>query len=140
MWPVGLAKSFRIAETGEEFSYEKNSIEKVGHALRYAIGNIVDITLREIRNPITIVSLTAIAMVAVTIAYYPATVIGIIAKVFPLALKIEPWRLKFALYLSIQMTILGVGIRALGRFANPSFIEKWKTGDLEPVYIGDRKV
>lgn len=50
----------------------------------------MDVTLREIKNPITIVSLTAIAMVAVTIAYYPATIVGILAKVFPLALKIEP--------------------------------------------------
>ncbi|MDB2614011.1 hypothetical protein N9Y92_02505, partial [Chlamydiales bacterium] len=124
---------------GETFKYSPNRLEKIGHTLRLGIGSALDLLLREIKNPITIVAFTALALLAATIGFYPATALAVVTTIVPFASAIQPWMIKLALYLLVQSTILGVGTRTLGRFDNPELLERWNKGDLEAVLPGDKR-
>lgn len=137
-WAFSIAYSFRDKE-GNSFIYEKNTLEKAGHFLRLGVGMATNTLFREIRNPIMIIALTALALLGVSIAFYPATALNVIASVCPILLKTKPWMARFALYLLCQSTILGIGLRTLGRLNNDLLVKAWKDGTLEANYPGDRR-
>lgn len=139
LWSFALAKSFREQGTDQVYNYQPNRLERVGRALRWGVGSVLDLLIREIKNPITIVALTALAMLAATIIFYPASVLSMAATVCPFVLKIQPWMLKFALFILAESTVLGIGVRAYGRFQNQELLERWRRGELDPAFIGDRQ-
>ncbi|MBA3815115.1 MAG: hypothetical protein H0X29_01060 [Parachlamydiaceae bacterium] len=139
LFSFAFAKGFRDIETQDEFQWKKNRCEQLGSALRWGVGSLADTLLKEIRNPVMIVGLTSLALLAVTVAFYPGTVLTITAKVFPLALKLKPWMVKMALYILMQTTVAGVGIRAYGRLSNKLLVQNWQQGRLEAVYPGEKK-
>lgn len=134
-----FAKGFRNIQTLEEHHWKKNSFEHLGTALRWGVGSLTDTLLKEIKNPIMIVGLTSLALLAVTIAFYPGTVIAATAKICPVALKIRPWMIKMALYILLQSTIAGIGIRAYGRLCNEQLLQVWKQGSLKAIHVGEKK-
>jgi hypothetical protein len=140
LFAFAYAKGFRDIRTQEEHQWKKNRLELIGSALRWGVGNLADILLKEIKNPTTIVGLTSLALLGVTIVFYPSTVLVVTAKVFPLVLKIKPWMLKMALYILAQTTIAGIGIRTYGRLSNRQLVHDWKQGYLESIYIGEKKI
>lgn len=139
LFAFAFAKGFRNIKTQEEHQWKKNSLEQLGTVLRWGVGSLTDTLLKEIKNPVTIVGLTSLALLAVTIAFYPGTVIAVTAIVFPAALKIQPWMIKIALYILVQTTIAGIGIRAYGRLCNEQLVQDWKQGSLKAVHVGEKK-
>ncbi len=133
------AKDFRKLSDDQPFEWEQSRLEELGNRLRWGLGSALDLILREIRNPITIVALTALAALIVSITFYPATTLGTAAKVAPFVLKVKPWMVKLALYIVTQVTTVGIGLRGYGRLQNAPLYEAWKRGELEPVYIGDQR-
>lgn len=137
LWRFALAKTFR--KEGQPFQYEPNRLERVGSALRWGVGSALDITLREIRNPVVVLALTALAMVVATAFYYPVIALGVVHAVVPFVFSIKLWMIKLACYIAVQSTLLGVGMRTVGRLLNEPLVDEWNKG-LEPVYLGDKKV
>jgi hypothetical protein len=138
-WPIILAKEFRVKNSGKVFQYQKNTMEKMGHVLRFGLGSIADLILREIKNPIMIIALTAIGFLIATFLFYPTVTLAIIAKVFPFIYAIKFWMIKLAIYISLQLTVLGVSLRTLGHLQNKFLMDEWSNGNLESVFIGDRR-
>ena len=134
-----FAKEFRKKSTGEIHQYPQNRLESVGNNLRWMLGRSTDLLLREIKNPITIIALTSLALFSVTIAFYPSSALLLAAKLLPPLSHLKPWMLKLTLYIATQSTILGVGLRSLGRFNNEALFRSWKRSELEAVFIGDRR-
>jgi len=131
-WAFAVAKDFRERETHIAYSYEKNRLEKLGSLLRGGVDYVLDFTLKEIKNPVMVVALTALAALSTTFVFYP--------HYLPFVNMVKPWMIRAAMYGSLEATILGIGLRNLGRLNNDLLREKWNRGELEPVYIGDRKV
>jgi hypothetical protein len=120
------AKHF--VKDGRPFQYEKKWQERLGEKIMFPVASFLDITLREIKNPVTVVALTALAALVVTLVFYPHLVV------------IEPWVIKTSAYVGLQTFIFGWGMRGYGRFANESLCDEWKSGALQPFFIGAKKV
>lgn len=129
-WRFVWAREFCDAATHERVDYAKTRLEKLGDFMVYPIMRGTDHALRNIRNPLMILSVTLTALVAVTILFYPEEFMGTIARTIPFALNLKPWMIQAALFTTIQTTILGVAVRALGRL-DPSG-PLWARWNLEP--------
>lgn len=44
-----------------------------------------------------------------------------------------------ALYILMQTTFAGIGIRAYGRLCNEQLVQDWKQGSLKAVHVGEKK-
>lgn len=101
------------------------------------MGAPLNLLLQKIRgrNPVTIIALTALAALAVTIAFYP----GAVLAVLPYMGSIQPWMIKIALYLTVQTTVAGIGLRAYGRFQNTCLCQQWENGEIHALFIGARR-
>lgn len=137
LWSFAIAKDFSHPN-GQPFAWRKNRSEEIGHVMRMGIGSLANTFFTHIKNPTSIVAMTALGSLAVTMAFYPETTLNFIATVCPIALKIEAWMIRAALYILCQTTVLGLCIRTLGRLDNPELVNNWKAGNLVPVYPGDR--
>jgi hypothetical protein len=129
-----FAKSFVHKDRESFFDYKKNKIEKVGSFLRSGVGESLDYFLRNIKDPITIVALTSISMVAATICFYPAQSMALV----PFITHIKPYMVKFSLYLISQITVLGIGLRTFGRLNNLELMEQWNNKSLITQIPGDQ--
>lgn len=81
----------------------------------------------------------AIAMFVASIVFYPEVSIELFAKIFPFILSIKPWMIRPAIYIAVQLTVLGVGLRTFGHLQNRELMDRWNVGALEPVYAEDRR-
>ena len=134
--PIPFVFAQGFLENGRPYDYKQNKVERVGHGLRSIVGKVLDVTLREIKKPVTVVALTLLAALGVTLVFYPSTVF----TVLPFLTLIKPWMVKAGIFAIVQTTILGIGIRACGRLSNDFLREKWNDGKLTPLYIGSKKV
>jgi len=135
-WAFAFAKGFRKRDSKQEFLYPPTRLEKAGSILGSGTRNVLDITLKEIKNPVMILGLTTIAAAGVTYLFYPEK----IASHAPIVTKIRPWMIKAGVYVTLENSILGIALRNLGRLNNQPLRQAWNSGKLEPVYIGDRRV
>ena len=133
-----LAREFVTREQTPHV-YQATLVERCGGALRWGVGSALDHLLREIRNPIVVVAIAAIAAVAVTIAFYPAVIFNAVVTVIPIVARLEPWMAQMALYILTQTTLLGITLRAYGRFQNNDLKELWKADEIRPLFIGAKK-
>lgn len=133
-----LAKDF-VGENHDLYPYQQTTIERCGRALRWGVGSVADVLLREIRNPITIIALGALAAFAVTIVFYPATITQAVVSILPFAARFEPWMAKMGLYILTQTTILGVTLRGYGRLDNDALVAAWRRNAIEPIFIGAKR-
>ena len=134
-----FAKEFREKKSDQKYQYTQNRLESLGNKLQWLVVKSSDTLLREIKNPVTIIALTTLALFSVTIAFYPSSALLVATKVLPPLSKIQPWMLKMALYIAIQSAVLGIGLRGLGRLSNKTLYENWKRAELEAVFVGDRR-
>lgn len=118
------------------YIYEKNRLERFGDRLISPLGIPLDLTLREIKNPVTIVALTVLAAFVVTFIFYPTAVF----TALPFLKLIQPWMIRGALYTLFQSFVLGWGCRAYGRFDNDALQQKWNRGEITPVFIGEKAI
>lgn len=119
--------------------YEKTILERVGDVMVRPLVGLGDHALRNIRNPLMVLTITLTAIVAVTILFYPEELVKAVSKVVPFALRIKPWMFRAGVFALVQTTILGVGLRALGRLS--PWGELWGLWDqlprrIRPVSIG----
>jgi hypothetical protein len=114
-WQYAGAREFRHVDNHERVIYAKTRLERLGDFLVYPVMRTTDYTIRNIRNPLMILSMTITAILAVTILFYPEKLIHTVTRAIPLAQKIKPWMIKASLFAIVQMTILGIGIRTFGR-------------------------
>jgi len=131
-----LAVDFCYSKTKEPCKYSKNRFETIGNLLQSPIGKAVDLTIKEMNNPVAIVGASLITATAVTVMFYPDQFF----YVFPLVRHIEPWMIKSAMYAVVQTSILGVGVRAYGHFTNRTIYENWLRGKIDPVQVGNKQI
>lgn len=129
-WKFAWAREFRYSEDEETVVYEKTKMERLGDVIVYPIMRISDHTLRNIRNPLMILSVTITAIAVVTILFYPEELVKSVAKVVPYAAHFKPWMVKVTLYTLLQINVLGLCLRTLGRL-DPSG-ELWELWDAAP--------
>lgn len=130
------AKGFYNLTDEKEVAYPKNILEKVGNKILAPIVVPMDRLLKNIRNPLVIVALTIAAIAIATIAFYPEVVAAAIGTALPFLLKIEPWMLKFAVFSAIELNILALGLRTLGRLCNKDLMQAWKNKEIDSFAIG----
>ncbi len=87
-----------------------------------------------------ILALTVSAIAVVTIAFYPAQFMATSYAVLPFLEGVKPWMVKFGLYLMVQATMTGIGLRAFGRVCNLNLREAWQKSELQAIHIGDRNI
>lgn len=142
-WQFAWAREFRDVHTHERVIYAKTRLEQLGDFLVYPVMRVADHTMRNIRNPLMILSVTLTAILAVTILFYPEELMKLVVKGIPIAQKFKPWMVKAALFTAFQVTILGIGIRTLGRL-DPSgeLWNLWNQGprDIMPIAVGTQIV
>jgi hypothetical protein len=129
-WQFAWAREFRDIEDHEKLEYAKTRLERLGDFMVYPIHKISDHALRNIRNPLMILTVTVTAIVAVTILFYPEESVKFVSRVVPIAQQVKPWMIKATLYSVLQFTILGICLRTLGRL-DPSG-ELWNMWDQAP--------
>jgi len=127
-------REFVSSDSGNSFSYSKNTLEKIGEAMCKPIFGTADIGLRNIRNPLVITAITITIIAAITLVFYPGTFAALST------LAIQPWMVKFGFYLISQTTVLGVGLRGLGRLNNDAVAAAWNAKTIIPIPIGAERV
>ena len=107
-------------------STNKNVLEYAGEALSSHVTKLPKKIIKILKNPKVItVALTAISMLAVQTAFYPAITARVTKSVIlALSSYIKPWAVKMALYISTQSYLFGMGLRSLGRFSNQELMNK----------------
>ena len=61
---------------------------------------------------------------------------GILTKAIPLIGRIQPWMVKLVLFCVVELNILALGLRTLGRLSNAALVQAWNRRDVEPIAIG----
>jgi hypothetical protein len=130
------AKGFYNIKRQEQIQYPSNFLEKAGRGFLAPAFVPLDQLLQNIKNPLVITALTVTAIAIVTIAFYPATSASMIGTLFPFIFKIQPWMLKFAVFAAVELNILGIGIRTLGRLCNAELMQAWTRREVIPISIG----
>lgn len=130
------ARDFYHLEQQKVIHYSPSRLEKAGRALLAPAFTPIDQLLRNIKNPLVITALTIMAIAIVTIAFYPATVITAVGTVLPFIFNIQPWMLKLTLFLAVELNILAIGMRTLGRLNNASLMQAWTRREIIPIMIG----
>ena len=134
------AKGFVDRKSELPFSYPQNTCEKVGKIFQGAFFYSADFLAKNIRKPLFIALIGATAFSAVTVFFYPIIAIKVMAVAFPAFLKISPAVVKGLLFLLVQSTILGTGLKALGRLYNQKLLQSWENREIKPLFIGDHRV
>lgn len=101
-------------------SIKPNLIEKIGDVLCWHVTELPAKINKAFNDPrVVTVAMTALAMLAVTFAFYPtATWLALKAGVTFIVEKL-PWEVvKASVYALTMLAVVGVGTRALGRFSN----------------------
>jgi len=125
-----------VTQAGEPYAYDRNWLETIGHAMAWPVLQPANFIAREIQNPLVILALTVSAIALATIAFYPTQFFGALSTIAPFLSKFHPWMAKFALFLCIEITIAGIGLRTLGRVTNDDLMLAWTNREIRPLHIG----
>jgi hypothetical protein len=132
------AKGFYDVAREQEISYSKTILDTLGTIIVKPTSIIIDRTLKNIRNPLVITALTIVAISIATIIFYPAKVVSVLETVLPFIFHIQPWMLKLATFAVVEIHILAIGIRTLGRLNNRELMQAWTRREIIPIAIGTR--
>lgn len=122
-----LAREFVHRENCQSFSYKENFLEKIGGFTVKPLFHPSDYVLKNIRNPLFISATVIVGLALTTLVFYPALVPGLLTLT---------GALKFTGYLLTQSTIVGLGLRTLGRLHNDQLMTAWKHQLLLPINLG----
>jgi len=131
-----LAREYISAKTGEVFIFKREKLEKLGSSLSSLGMKPLDFFLKEIRNPLMLVTTTASALFITSILYYPSQTGSIVTTILPFLKEIEPYHVRAFAYGMCQSIILGLGMRAYGRLENHTLMEAFKKKEIIPISIG----
>jgi hypothetical protein len=129
-----VAKEFCLSTNGEQFLYEKNYLERIGDGLIRPFLGSTDGVLRSIKRPLFIVAAALVIIALLTLIFYPSKLTAVMVR------SIEPWMIKLVLHITFQVTILGLGIRAIGRMNNETVAKAWNAHEIIPIPIGAERV
>jgi hypothetical protein len=135
-----LAREYVSAETGEDFASKEGRLEKAGRSLAAIGTKPVDFFLREIRNPLVLLSTTAAALFLTSILFYPAQTWAITTAIFPFVERVKHHHIHALGYAISQSIILGLGARAYGRLGNRELMDAFRAKKIIPLSIGTQKV
>lgn len=121
-----FAREFFHRDSKEIFHYQKNVLEKAGGALTFVVLKPADKLILKIRSPLVVLSAVIIGIALTTILFYPAQSVAVALYIFPPLVKTGPRVLKMGAFFLLQSTILGLGIRTLGRLSNPELMGMWE--------------
>lgn len=133
-----LAREFVPAEDNHAPPIPSNWMERTGHALSRPLLNPIHFLLQNITNPLVIVALTITALAAVTIVFYSTQFAAVVYTVAPCLTHIQPWMIKGALFVGVELIIGMLGLRALGRVCNPQLRTAWNAHQITAIPIGSR--
>lgn len=120
-----FAREFFHRDTKQVYLYPKNILEKVGGALTFVVLKPADLLILKIRSPLVVLSSVIVGIALTTILFYPTQSIAMAMYLFPPLVKTGPKLLRMGTFLLLQSTILGLGIRTLGRLSNPELMNMW---------------
>lgn len=118
---------------GKREKTPRNIVEKGGDAVLWTVGLVpraIKALVKSFQDPrvVTIV-LTAFALLAASLIFYPLTTITVTKVAFTTAIHlikhIPLWAVKFSAYLATCATIIGAGLRAGGRFNNKELMKDY---------------
>lgn len=131
-----MAKGFLDTNTGKLLDYDKSRFERLGSAIAAPIIKTTDAVVLNLRNPVVLSAYTVGCIAIISFIYYPAQTVAVIEKVAPPLLKLKLWMVRFALYTATELTVFGLGMRALSRISNESLSKPWNAGTAQPIPIG----
>lgn len=131
-----LAKEYRLVEAQNTHVYAQSRLEQIGACLIKPLEKVVDWAFKDLTNPATVIALTTAASVAVAAAYYPEELLS----VFPAMRHITPENIRLLGFCCTEVSILGAGLRALGRFSNKELYASWLDGRVKVIHVGDQLV
>lgn len=134
-----LAREYVSSDTGEIFPVKKGPLEKFGRACASLAVQPVDFLLREIRNPLVLLSMTVGALFLTSVAFYPTQTWNLAAQVLPFIKGIKSYHVHAFFYGTSQSVILGLGTQALGRLRNPALMEAFQNKRIIPISIGTHR-
>lgn len=122
-----LAREFVHGENYQPYRYKKNALESIGGFIVRPLFQPGDYILKNIRNPLFITATVIVGLALTTLIFYPAMVPGLLTITSAL---------KFTGYLFTQSTIIGLGLRTLGRLQNNELMAAWKNQIPLPINLG----
>ena len=131
-----FAKDFYDLKQKQMMDCSVHPLEKVGGAILSPLFKPLDQILQNIKNPLVITALTTTALAIATLIFYPVHFMDILTKAIPLIGRIQPWMVKLALFCVVELNILALGLRTLGRLSNATLVQAWNRRDVEPIAIG----
>lgn len=135
-WHFVTAREFESREKEQPFEHRPNLYEKVGQIMLYPTLKIFDHMGRNITNPLYVVAAVIVGVAVTTILFYPSRFIEATRIVFPFIRFLTPGVVRFSLYLTAQITTLGMGTRTFGRYSNHALCQRWKQQELCAVPLG----
>ncbi len=130
------ATSFYDQRSQSQWKYEKNWLDQMGSWMLAPVSQVLDCTLRNIRNPLVILALTVSLIALATLAFYPTLVLSTVGTLMPMIFAIQPWMIKLTCFSFVQLTILATGLRTLGRLSQPDLLERWVKKEIISIYLG----
>lgn len=102
-----------------------NQIEKIGNALSWVAYELKAVLSKSFCDPRFItICFTSFAMLLSTLLFYPSETWRILSDASTWIFHHINWEyVRFFLWALTEVTILGVGIRAFGRFSNQKLLE-----------------
>ena len=108
-----FAREYRNKDNGDLYQGSPSIIERFGAIVSAPLLELGDAVLRNLNNPLLIIAATMGLIAAVSIGFYPETTIKIIGKAAPFLLMITPQMIQLSIYVIGQITILGIGLKAI---------------------------
>jgi hypothetical protein len=135
-----FAREFADRETGEIVQRQPSRLEKIGASLAAVLVSPLDAVMREFRNPLVIVALTATVLFFTSIVFYPVQTMAIACRILPFLKYIHAGHIKGALYVLSEAVILGLGLRTVGRLSNADLMRAYREKRIIPIPIGSVRI
>lgn len=105
-----------------------NWMEKVGDHLSWFVYDFKQICSKTIFDPrVVTIWLTAFVMAFVSVLFYPIYTLDIILDIFfEIMARINGDYVRFCLWMISEISILGLGVRAFGRFTNQKLLKHYE--------------
>lgn len=112
----------------EDSKVKKSFLESIGGAMVWHIYVLPRVIRDFFKSPIiAVIALTALAMIAVQFAFYPVVSYLALKHFVVWAMSyITLSAIRFGSWFLIEFTILGFGIRSLGRVSNEKLVKEYK--------------
>lgn len=131
-----FAREFRTRDKEDIFRGSSHSslLERVGGVLTAPILWTGDKLWQN--KPIFCVIVSVILIAAISFAIYPVATAAFFISIAPFLAKITPQIPRVAAFVLGEATVLGVGLRAIGRMSNEKLVKAWNQKKIFPVKFG----